>query len=151
LTADEVFEVQLVALLHDVGKLMVDPALLDHRGVLTACQRARLCEHAAHGGAILAGTPALKHLAEAVRATHERFDGSGYPDGLSGDEIPPAARIVACADAFDAMSASRAYRRALPRPEAIRRLADASASQFDPAVVDALLETLGAWVPALAA
>lgn len=142
LPADEVFEVELVALLHDVGKVMVDRELLDHRGTLTPTQRFRLCEHAALGGTILATTAGLEHLAEAVRATHEHYDGSGYPDGLAGDDIPLAARIVACADAYDAMSATRAYRRALPREEAVRRLQLAAGTQLDPLVVDALLATL---------
>jgi HD-GYP domain-containing protein (c-di-GMP phosphodiesterase class II) len=142
LPADEVFEVELVALLHDVGKLMVDRELLDHRGTLTRGQRLRLCEHAALGGTILATTAALEHLAEAVRATHEHYDGSGYPDGLAGEEIPLAARIVACADAYDAMSATRAYRRALPHDEAVRRLQRAAGTQLDPAAVDALLAAL---------
>ena len=149
LPADEAFEVELVALLHDVGKLMVDVDLLDQPGALTPRQRARLCEHAAHGGEILARTAALEHLSDAVRATHEHYDGSGYPDGLAGDDIPLAARIVAAADAYDAMSATRAYRRALPPAEARRRVVDAAGTQLDPAVVDALLDVLRGRVPTL--
>jgi len=149
LAADEVFEVELVALLHDVGKLMVEPALLDQRTVLSPRQRERLCRHAADGGAILARTAALEHLADAVRATHEHYDGSGYPDGLAGEDIPLAARIVAAADTFDAMSATRAYRRALPRAEAVRRLVEAAGTQLDPHVVDALVEALPERVPTL--
>jgi HD-GYP domain-containing protein (c-di-GMP phosphodiesterase class II) len=149
LAADEAFDVELVALLHDVGKLMVDVELLDHRGALSAAQRARLCEHAACGGAILARTAGLEHLADAVRATHEHYDGAGYPDGLAGEEIPLAARIVAAADAYDAMSATRAYRAALPPAEALRRLAEAAGTQLDPAVVDVLLDTLRRRVPTL--
>jgi HD-GYP domain-containing protein (c-di-GMP phosphodiesterase class II) len=137
LAADEAFDVELVALLHD------------HRGALSAAQRARLCEHAACGGAILARTAGLEHLADAVRATHEHYDGAGYPDGLAGEEIPLAARIVAAADAYDAMSATRAYRAALPPAEALRRLAEAAGTQLDPAVVDVLLDTLRRRVPTL--
>jgi HD-GYP domain-containing protein (c-di-GMP phosphodiesterase class II) len=149
LPADEVFEIELVALLHDVGKLMVDTALLDQRTVLSPRQRERLCRHAADGGAILARTAALEHLADAVRATHEHYDGSGYPDGLAGEHIPLAARVVAAADAYDAMSATRAYRRALPRAEAIRRLRGASGTQLDPTVVDALVDALASRLPTL--
>jgi len=149
LPADEVFEVELVALLHDVGKLAVEPELLDQPTVLSPGQRERLCRHAADGGEILARTAALEHLAEAVRATHERYDGSGYPDGLAGQDIPLAARIVAAADTFDAMSATRAYRRALPRAEAIRRLIAAAGTQLDQRVVDALVQTLPGRVPTL--
>jgi HD-GYP domain-containing protein (c-di-GMP phosphodiesterase class II) len=149
LPADEVFEVELVALLHDVGKLTVEPALLDQRTVLSPRQRERLCRHAADGGAILARTAALEHLADAVRATHEHYDGSGYPDGLAGEDIPLAARIVAAADAFDAMSATRAYRRALPPAETVRRLVEAAGTQLDPRVVEALIGGLPLRVPTL--
>lgn len=143
LDPDECREVEVVALLHDVGKLHVDAALLDYPGVLSAAQRARMCEHAADGGTIIAATDGIEHLAPAVRATHEHFDGSGYPDGLRDDEIPLAARIVACADAWDAMSARRAYRAALPRQEATRRLRAGAGSQWDPAAVEALVVALG--------
>jgi HD-GYP domain-containing protein (c-di-GMP phosphodiesterase class II) len=149
LPADEAFEVELVALLHDVGKLMVDVDLLDQPGALTPHQRARLCEHAADGGEILARTAALEHLSDAVRATHEHYDGSGYPDGLAGDEIPLAARIVAAADAYDAMSTTRAYRRALPPAEALRRVLEAAGTQLDPTVVGALADSLRGRVPTL--
>jgi HD-GYP domain-containing protein (c-di-GMP phosphodiesterase class II) len=135
----EVSDVALVALLHDVGKLQVECELLDYPGVLSSAQRARLCEHAADGGSILAATDGLEHLAPLVRATHEHFDGSGYPDGLRGGEIPLAARIVACADAYDAMSAARAYRPALPREEAMRRMHAGAGTQWDPAAVGALM------------
>ena len=84
----------------------------------------------------------LEHLGEAVRATHEAWDGSGYPDGLRGDEIPLAARIVSCADAFDAMTSDRAYRRALPPEEACRRIERDAGRQFDPLVAAALLEVV---------
>jgi HD-GYP domain-containing protein (c-di-GMP phosphodiesterase class II) len=132
-------EVELVAVLHDVGKLAIDPTLLDWSGPLDDRQRARLRRHTIEGEEVLARTAGLEHLAGAVRATHEAWDGSGYPDGLTGDRIPLTARIVAVVDAFDAMTSERPYRRALPRPEARRRLRAHAGEQFDPRVVDAFL------------
>ena len=79
--------------------------------------------HTIEGEELLAGIAGLEHLAPAVRATHEAWDGSGYPDGLAGDEIPLTARIVTVVDAFDAMTSERAYRKPLPRREALRRAA----------------------------
>jgi len=135
----EVAEVQLVAVLHDVGKLMVDPAILDFPGPLGLRERTIMARHTIEGEELLARTAGLEHLAEIVRATHERFDGTGYPDGLAGEGIPLAARIVGCVDAFDAMTCARAYRPALTLHEAYARMRAAAGTQFDPAVVAALL------------
>jgi HD-GYP domain-containing protein (c-di-GMP phosphodiesterase class II) len=88
---------------------------------------------------MLAGVAGLEHLAPAVRATHEAWDGSGYPDGLHGDQIPLSARIVSVVDAYDAMTSERAYRRPLPRREVLRRLRLGAGRQFDPRVVGTLL------------
>jgi HD-GYP domain-containing protein (c-di-GMP phosphodiesterase class II) len=109
----EIVEIELVAVLHDVGKLAVAPEILDYPGPLGPRERAIMARHTIEGEELLARTAGLEHLGETVRATHERFDGTGYPDGLVGEGIPLAARIVACADSFDAMTSSRAYRRAL--------------------------------------
>ena len=135
----DIVEVELVAVLHDVGKLAVDPEILDYPGPLGPRERAIMARHTIEGEELLARTAGLEHLGETVRATHERFDGTGYPDGLAGDGIPLAARIVACADSFDAMTSSRAYRRALSFEEACTRLRGGAGSQFDPAVVAVLL------------
>lgn len=136
---DEAVEVEVVAVLHDVGKLAVEPEILDYPGPLGARERAIMARHTIEGEELLARTAGLEHLGETVRATHERFDGTGYPDGLAGEGIPLAARIVACADSFDAMTSSRAYRRALSFEEACTRLRAGAGSQFDPAVVAVLL------------
>ena len=135
-------EVELVAVLHDVGKLAVDPAILDWPGPLDEGRRERMRRHTIEGEEMLARTAGLEHLAPAVRATHEAWDGSGYPDGLAGDEIPLTARIVRVVDAFDAMTSERAYRQPLSRREALQRLRAGSGLQFDPRVVDALLSVL---------
>ncbi|HEX2103075.1 MAG TPA: HD domain-containing phosphohydrolase [Solirubrobacteraceae bacterium] len=136
-------ECELVAVLHDVGKLTIDPELLDWDGPLDDTQRERLRRHTIAGEELLAEVAGLEHLAGVVRATHEAWDGSGYPDGLSGDRIPLTARIVAAVDSFDAMTSDRAYRRALPRREACRRMTRGAGSQFDPRVVDALMRVVG--------
>jgi two-component system, cell cycle response regulator len=132
-------EAELVAVLHDVGKLAVDPYILDWPGPLDARQRERLRRHTIEGEEMLAAISGLEHLAAAVRATHEAWDGSGYPDGLAGEQIPLTARIVSVVDAYDAMTSQRAYRRPLTRREALSRLRAGAGVQFDPRVVGALL------------
>jgi HD-GYP domain-containing protein (c-di-GMP phosphodiesterase class II) len=139
----EATEVELVAVLHDVGKLTIDPGLLDWEGPLDDVQRERLRRHTIAGEELLAEIAGLEHLAAVVRATHESWDGSGYPDGLSGARIPLTARIVTAADSFDAMTSDRAYRSALPWREACRRMRKGAGRQFDPRVVDALLRVVG--------
>jgi HD-GYP domain-containing protein (c-di-GMP phosphodiesterase class II) len=143
LDAMEATEVELVAVLHDVGKLMIDPEILDWPGPLTPQQRALVHRHTIEGEELLTRTAGLEHVAGAVRATHEAWDGTGYPDGLSGERIPLAARIVACADAFDAMTSHRAYRRAMRKDEALERVAAGAGGQFDPVVAETLLVLLG--------
>jgi two-component system, cell cycle response regulator len=142
LDALDATEVELVAVLHDVGKLAVDPYILDWPGPLDDHQREGLRRHTIEGEEMLAGIAGLEHLAPAVRATHEAWDGSGYPDGLQGEQIPLTARIVTVVDAFDAMTSHRAYRRALSRGEAVRRLRAGAGRQFDPRVVGVLLRTV---------
>jgi HD-GYP domain-containing protein (c-di-GMP phosphodiesterase class II) len=138
----EATEAELVAIVHDVGKLAVPPALLDRRGRLEAKERAQLRGHAIAGADILARRAGLEHLAAPVRHVHEAWDGSGYPDGLSGEDIPLVARVVCVVDAYDAMTNHRAYRDALPADEARIRLALGAGRQFDPAVARAYLDEL---------
>jgi HD-GYP domain-containing protein (c-di-GMP phosphodiesterase class II) len=135
-------EVELVAVLHDVGKLTIDPRLLDWQGPLNDGQRASLRRHTIAGEELLAEIAGLEHLATVVRATHGSWDGTGFPDGLAREGIPLTARIVSVADSFDAMTSDRAYRSALPRREACRRLRTCAGVQFDPQVVDALLRVV---------
>ena len=111
----EATECELVAVLHDVGKLTIDPG---HPRLgwarSTTTQRARLRRHTIDGEELLAEVAGLEHLAGVVRATHEAWDGSGYPDGLAGERIPLTARIVSVVDSFDAMTSERAYRSRCP-------------------------------------
>ncbi len=136
-------EVELVAVLHDVGKLAIDPRILDHAGPLDDIQRHVMRRHTIQGEDILCMTSGLEHLGPIVRATHEWWDGGGYPDGLAGDEIPLEARIVSCADAYDAMVNDRSYRPAFSPEEACRRIERDAGRQFDPVVAAALLEVVG--------
>jgi HD-GYP domain-containing protein (c-di-GMP phosphodiesterase class II) len=142
LDALEATECELVAIVHDVGKLAVPAALLDHPGALTADDRRLLRGHAVAGADLLARRAGLEHLADPVRHVHETWDGRGYPDGLRGEAIPLLARIVCVVDAYDAMTNHRAYRRALSAAEARIRLAVGAGHQFDPAVVRAYLQEL---------
>jgi HD-GYP domain-containing protein (c-di-GMP phosphodiesterase class II) len=139
LAADEVFELELVAILHDIGKLAVPASILDLARPLNSRERAVVRVHTIRGAEILAEIAGLAHLAPFVRASHERWDGTGYPDRLFGTQIPLAARIVFTVDAFDAMTNDRPYRGALAREEARRRISRGAGTAFDPRVVRALL------------
>lgn len=139
LPAPRVRLIQHVGLMHDIGKLAVERRLLDLDGPLDDAQRAVMHQHTIAGEALLEPIPVLRSLGRLVRATHERWDGGGYPDGLRGESIPFEARVVACADAFDAMVSDRAYRDALAPCEARRRVAADAGRQFDPQVARALL------------
>ena len=128
-------EVELVAVLHDVGKLAVEPAILDHDGPLDDLQRHVMRRHTIAGEEILLQVCGLEHLGPLVRATHEWWNGGGYPDGLAGTDIPLEARIVGCVDAFDAMIERP---RLPPGAERRRGLPSGSSAtpgrQFDPLV-----------------
>ena len=135
----EATEVELVAVLHDVGKLTIDPHLLDWEGPLDEEQRARIRRHTVAGEELLAEIAGLEHLAGLVRATHEAWDGSGYPDGIRGERIPLTARIVSAADSFDAMTSDRPYRPGLSMDDALAEIVRCSGTQFDPRVVVAFV------------
>jgi HD-GYP domain-containing protein (c-di-GMP phosphodiesterase class II) len=136
-------EIALAAELHDVGKIGVPDELLCKPGPLSEAERVRVLDHTLIGERILAPLLAGRWvILGVVRWHHERVDGTGYPDGLRGEEIPLAARIVAVADAFDAMRTARPYRRSLSGRAAIAELVRAAGSQFDPRCVQALLQVL---------
>jgi putative nucleotidyltransferase with HDIG domain len=137
-------EVQAVALLHDVGKVGVPTSILCKRGPLTSSERRLVERHTVLGQELLErADPALDRIAAIVRACHERWDGRGYPDGLAREEIPFAARIVFCCDAYEAMTSDRPYRRAIGHIRALRELWAGAGSQFDSRVVPALVRALG--------
>jgi len=142
LSAPECYDVEQVALLHDVGKLAVPDAILGKRGPLERDEWALMHEHPVLSERIVAAIPALAHLAPAVRSEHESFDGTGYPDGLAGQHIPIASRIVLVCDAYDAMTTDRPYRRAMSHDVAVEELLRGAGTQFDPAVVGAFLSAI---------
>jgi two-component system cell cycle response regulator len=128
-------ELRLAAHLHDVGKLAIPDTVLQKPGPLDVDEWAFVKEHTVIGERILATAPAWKPVAKIVRATHERWDGAGYPDRLAGVEIPLAARIVAVCDAFSAMTSKRPYRIEVARDAALEELRRCAGTQFDPEVV----------------
>lgn len=134
--------VTLTAVLHDVGKIGVPSDVLRKPGPLTPEERSEMQRHPVIGERILSGVPALAPVASAIRHEHERWDGRGYPDGLSGEAIPLASRIVLACDAWHAMTSDRPYRSAMSRSDAFGELARCAGSQFDPAVTEALIEVL---------
>jgi putative nucleotidyltransferase with HDIG domain len=127
----------LCGLVHDIGKVGLPAGILEKQGPLTAAERVVVEDHSVIGERILANVEDYAETARIVRHHHERIDGTGYPDGLSGDSIPLVSRIIAVADAYNAMTSERPYRDAMPTLIARERLTQAAGSQFDPSVVKA--------------
>lgn len=143
LDAGEMEILTLVAILHDIGKIGVRDNVLLKEGKLDESEYASMVRHAGYGAEILSHVKGLQPVMAGVKAHHEMYDGSGYPDRISGDRIPLAARIVAVADTFDAMTTDRPYRKALTFDRAFAELSRCSGRQFDPVVVDAFLRAHG--------
>jgi putative nucleotidyltransferase with HDIG domain len=134
---DQVNVAHLCGLVHDIGKIGLPPGLLEKPGALTLEERRTMERHSEIGEGILRKVSDYAEIAMIVRHHHERVDGQGYPDGLSGDEIPMISRILAVADAYNAMTSDRPYRDAMPSRVARLRLAQSVESQFDTTVVAA--------------
>jgi putative nucleotidyltransferase with HDIG domain len=134
----------VAGLVHDIGKIGLPAGLLEKPGALTLDERREMQRHAEIGERILANVATYSEIASIVRHHHERFDGGGYPDGLEGDEIPLLSRIIAVADAYNAMTSDRPYRDAMPSQVARLRLAQAVETQFDTSVVAAFEAILAA-------
>jgi HD-GYP domain-containing protein (c-di-GMP phosphodiesterase class II) len=136
-------DAEFVALLHDVGKVRVPKEIINKPGPLTPEEREVMEQHTIEGERLLLRVGGLLgEVGRIVRSCHERYDGGGYPDGIAREQIPLIARIVACCDAFNAMTTDRSYRKALPLDEAVAELRRVSGTQFDPVVVDALIASL---------
>jgi HD-GYP domain-containing protein (c-di-GMP phosphodiesterase class II) len=132
--------VEFGALLHDVGKIAVPKEIINKPGPLDDAEWEVMRRHTIEGQKLLDQIGGfMREVGTIVRASHERFDGGGYPDGLAGNAIPLEARVVCCCDAFSAMTTDRSYRKARPVSEAIEELRACSGSQFDPTVVAALI------------
>lgn len=137
LSAEEQKLAHLCGLVHDIGKVGLPAGLLEKPGPLSLDERRQMEQHSVIGERILANVEDYDKIAQIVRNHHERVDGSGYPDGLSGDEIPLLSRVIAVADAYNAMTSHRPYRDAMPSRVARLRLAQAVETQFDTTVVAA--------------
>lgn len=139
-TDDEIQNLKYMALLHDIGRIAIPDSLLNKPGKLSQAEYDCIKKHTMIGGDILKDITIVKNLDAGARFHHERYDGTGYPEGLKGEEIPFAARIICIADAYDAMSSDRIYRPALS-PQAIRNeLLEGRGTQFDPELLDIFLE-----------
>ena len=137
LPEDELSDVYLAGLLHDIGKIGIRDDVLTKSGPLTSDELKHIQQHVVIGHGILADLHAIAHLLPGVLYHHERYDGSGYPEGLKGEAIPMLPRILAVADSFDAMNTSRPYRIAMPPERIDEILRQGAGTQWDPVVIDA--------------
>ncbi len=139
MSREEADFVELCALVHDIGKIAIPDAILNKPGPLTSEEWAVMKGHSAAGGRILSQIPSLRRCVDVVRAHHEYFDGTGYPDHLAGPQIPLESRIVAVAESFHAMVSDRPYRAAIFPRQALEILVEGKGKQWDPKVVDAMI------------
>lgn len=133
---EEINDIVTASLLHDIGKITIDDEILNKPGKLTFKEYRLMQKHVESSYKILKTIDAYSHLAEYVYSHHERWDGSGYPRGLKGENIPLAGRIICVADAYEAMRADRSYRKGMSHEKAISELINCSGTQFDPRIVD---------------
>ena len=142
LSGPEVDQIKAAALLHDIGKVAIPDDVLNKPGPLDDDEWKVMREHPAIGERILRAIPGMGPIARIVRHEHERFDGGGYPDGISGDQIPIGARIILACDAYHAMTSDRPYRKGMSHADAVRELSEHAGTQFDPNVTELLIGTL---------
>jgi putative nucleotidyltransferase with HDIG domain len=142
LPESDVENVRMAALLHDLGKVTVPDDILKKPGRLSEEEMEIIRKHPTHGARMIESIEPMREARDIIRHHHEYYDGSGYPDGLKGENIPLGARIIAVADAFDAMTTNRPYRKALPMDKVVRELRDFSGRQFDPDIVEILIGIL---------
>ena len=141
-TPEECYEIYLIALLHDVGKIGIPDAIINKTSKLTDDEFAIIKTHPTVGGDILSKIKSSPNLSIGARWHHERYDGKGYPDGLKGEEIPETARIIAVADSYDAMSSKRSYRDALPQYKIKSEFQDGIGTQFDPRFAKVMIDII---------
>jgi HD-GYP domain-containing protein (c-di-GMP phosphodiesterase class II) len=132
----DVNKIKAAGLLHDIGKIGIQEEVLNKPGILTDDEYQEVKKHSEIGYRILNTSPNMSEIAEIVLCHHERWDGKGYPKGRSKTDIPLFARIITIADAYDAMTSDRSYRKALPSSYAKSELIKGSGEQFDPELVD---------------
>ena len=139
---DDLYNLQNLALIHDIGNIGVPETIIRKKGQLTPEEYDTVKKHTTLGRNILADMTVIRKAAEVAETHHERYDGKGYPNGLSGRSIPIEARIIAIADAFDSMTTDRAFRKKLTREEVLNEFTKGRGTQFDPELVDIALELL---------
>lgn len=142
LTSAELEDLEIACLFHDVGKIKIPDAILLKKGKLDTLEHREMTRHTEYGTEILSKAPSLLKYIPAVRHHHEWYDGTGYPDGISGDKIPLAAAIISLADVYDAMTSDRPYREALTEEEACRKIKELAGRQFSPDLVKIFLRTV---------
>lgn len=140
LAQDDIETIHIAGLFHDVGKIGIPDSILLKNGSLTKEEFMTIKGHPAEGERIIVSYAPFKNLLKIVRGHHERYDGTGYPDGKAGNDICLGARIIAVADSFDAMMSNRTYRRGLGFDKTMDELVKGKGTQFDPAIVDAFLK-----------
>ena len=138
----ELDQLELLSMLHDIGKVAVPDRILNKPDKLTAEEWIEMKKHPEIGYRIAASSPELAPIAEYILCHHERWDGKGYPQGLSGEEIPLLSRILSVVDAYDAMTENRAYRKALEKEKALAEIRDNLGTQFDPKIAAIFLDIL---------
>jgi HD-GYP domain-containing protein (c-di-GMP phosphodiesterase class II) len=139
---DERYALELAAMLHDIGKIVLPESALNKESPLTEEEWRAMREHPVQGAKIVGTIDELAYVCTVIRHHHERLDGTGYPDGLKGTEIPYLARIISVADAFDAMMSDRLYRSKLNLEEARQQLIGGAGSQFDKDMVDVFVDLI---------
>jgi HD-GYP domain-containing protein (c-di-GMP phosphodiesterase class II) len=139
---DELRDLEIVCMFHDVGKIKTPDSVLNKKGPLSAEEYTLMMKHTDYGAEILRVVESLRKHIPAVQYHHEWYDGSGYPEGLNGEEIPLFASIISITDSYDAMTSSRPYRAAMPREKAIKEIQKNKGRQFAPWIVDAFVEVL---------
>ena len=139
---DELYDIYYIALLHDVGKINIPDSILNKPGALTKEEMDIIKTHTTNGALILKDFSSVPCILEGARYHHERFDGTGYPEGIAGENIPLVARIIGVADAFDAMNSDRCYRKAFTMERIISELKEGSGKQFDPEIVKVMLDLI---------
>jgi HD-GYP domain-containing protein (c-di-GMP phosphodiesterase class II) len=147
LSHDEVSMLNTAALLHDIGKIGIPDKVLGKKGELNGEDWEAIKSHPRLGANIVGNIPSLVPCVSSILHHHERWDGSGYPEGLKGEEIPLEARILAIADSFEAMTSARLYRPALSLEDVVKELRQGAGSQFDPKLVEVFIDIIETGLP----
>ena len=142
LSQEEVDNIYYIALLHDIGKIAIPDKILNKPGRLTDEEFAVMKSHTTRGAKILKGISTIPHIVEGAKSHHEKWDGSGYPDGLKGEEIPFVARIICCADCFDAMATKRVYKEPIPLENIALEFKRCEGTHFDPKIAEVVIHMM---------